>query len=924
MGIFRSCQPDHRLIFARHKAVRLMLAALCACVLPLAAQAEPAPELGNPALFYGTELALDELRAFDTVVLDPQRLSRAQLPTTPHTRWFARLSLRDLGESRMDADRLVDQQLKPLLAQGYQGILLDDQAQAGKEQSAASQRLSTLISAVSEAYPQLPVLLRNHPELARQHAPQLAGWVVDSLFHQQHGHTGFVPRVPASEHSALLQAVASVQQTGLPVIAVDYCPAGDRDCRRELAQRLLDTGVLPYVTNPATDSIGHGRIEVMPRRILLAQTIEPGQPLDKTFGVLHLALPINYLGYDIEYLDINGPLPTNIGNDRYAGIVVVGNGIVNDPLAWQEWLLDRLSDGLRAAIFNDFGFDLNMQNGPALDLEYVAEQRVSFKRKPETLYQDPMMGFEVAISPDIRDALGIRTGSNSRSLLRLKSAGFVYDAAAITPWGGYVVDNNTVVYLSGVNQERWGVNPLEFLRQALRLPQMPVPDVTTENGRRLFFTHIDGDGFLSRGEFAGATERFASQILLDEVLSRYPLPMSMSIIEAELTELNSQARPQLEAIARRMFALPNIELASHTYTHPYFWSHLHPQTGEKLPAEQLGDWYTPGQDALIVPGYEFDIDREIAGSIDYINRELAPPGKQVRTIFWTGDAIPPVAGLQRAAAAGVLNINAGQTIITRANNSWTKIGPYGVAKGSSDGEYQVYAAMMNENVYTEDWTGPFYGFRRAVETFELTDKPHRFKPINIYYHTYSASKAASLKALHELFEYALNQDVLPIYPSEYIQRVLDWRHMVVAREGERWHVRGGEHLRQLRWPGQQVPDMGSAQGISGYLPGTDGTYIHMDGSAAAFAMTEQQTSDLPRISQAAGFVRNLHRQGRSLAFEFGGYYKPVVRLASAAQCQVRVNGQPAPAVLRANQLEFAVSGKADQQVRYHQIEVHCD
>ena len=40
---------------------------------------------------------------------------------------------------------------------------------------------------------------------------------------------------------------------------------------------------------------------------------------------------------------------------------------------------------------------------------------------------------------------------------------------------------------------RWVIDPFAFLTQALQLPPMPVPDTTTENGRRLLLAHVDGD-----------------------------------------------------------------------------------------------------------------------------------------------------------------------------------------------------------------------------------------------------------------------------------------------------------------------------------------------------------------------------------------------------------------------------------------------
>src|SRR5204862_449411 len=85
--------------------------------------------------------------------------------------------------------------------------------------------------------------------------------------------------------------------------------------------------------------------------------------------------------------------------------------------------------------------------------------------------------------------------------------------------------------------------------------------------------------------------------------------------------------------------------------------------------------------------------------------------------------------------------------------------------------------LENENVYTNLWTGPFYGYERAIETFELTERPYRLKPINIYYHAYSASKRASLSALDKVYQWALSQPVMNLYASEYVQKVLDFNRI---------------------------------------------------------------------------------------------------------------------------------------------------
>jgi hypothetical protein len=54
--------------------------------------------------------------------------------------------------------------------------------------------------------------------------------------------------------------------------------------------------------------------------------------------------------------------------------------------------------------------------------------------------------------------------------------------------------------------------------------------------------------------------------------------------------------------------------------------------------------------------------------------------------------------------AGLLNMNSGNTWISKAEPTLTLVGPIGMMKGEW---FQPYAPMQNENVYTNNWTGPF-------------------------------------------------------------------------------------------------------------------------------------------------------------------------------------------------------------------------
>src|SRR5689334_6390656 len=102
------------------------------------------------------------------------------------------------------------------------------------------------------------------------------------------------------------------------------------------------------------------------------------------------------------------------------------------------------------------------------------------------------------------------------------------DAAILAPWGGYVLAPYDLRSLPSEIGERWVVQPIEFFRRALALPAMPVPDVTTENGRRLMMVHVDGDGFVNRAE--RYLTPFSGEVLLDDVLRKYRIPTTVSVI----------------------------------------------------------------------------------------------------------------------------------------------------------------------------------------------------------------------------------------------------------------------------------------------------------------------------------------------------------------------------------------------------------
>jgi len=856
------------------------------------------------AFFYGASPPLDELAAFDAVVLEPSHLAGA--PSGKGTLWFAYVSVGEVEKSRpYFADLpagwqigrnpafgsvVIDQAqpdwpaffaervVAPLWARGWRGFFLDtlDSYQLAAATPEARERqeagLVAVVRALRARFPGVKLFFnRGFEILPRVHA-EAWGVAAESLY-RAYDHGGKSYReVSAADRAWLSGQLARVRDDyKLPAVAIDYVAPAEREQARADARRITADGFVPWVANPGLDQLGVGAVEVMPRRVLLLY--EKRDAADQLiYKDAHRvgALPLEWLGYIPEYLNIaSDPLPEGPLAGRYAGIVA---WLTDETAAGERlypWLRRQMQEGVRVAFFSSFGFRLDGARAEALGLALGQVQRPPASLKVRQ--RDPALGFETPVEADRRSFLPL-TVKDGNSLLQLVDGdGNRMDPVALTAWGGYALFPYHVITLPGAGSKRWVVDPFAFLARALALPAMPVPDVTTESGRRLLMVHIDGDGFPSRAERPGGP--VAAQVLLDEILRRYRIPQTVSVIEGEIAALglHPAESPALEAIARRIFALPNVEIASHTLSHPFRWQAL------ERSVESGGEG---AEYSLKLPGYSYDVRAEIGGSIDYINRRLAPPGKPVRILLWSGDCNPDDLPLAETARAGVLNMNGGDTTITRADPTLTRVAPMGIPRGPY---YQVYAPNQNENVYTGLWHGPYYGYERVIETFELTELPRRLKPVNIYYHMYSTTKTASLAALHKVYRWALAQRLYPVRASEYIQRVLDFRAAVVARTANGWRVRGLGSIRTVRAPAALGTPVGD---VAGSIEHAGSIYALLTGPSAELSYGAGSAPG-PRLRDANARVLSFERRGTGARLSLAGHVPIEFSLSGNERCEVR-------------------------------------
>ncbi|TVO51408.1 bifunctional glycoside hydrolase 114/ polysaccharide deacetylase family protein [Denitromonas halophila] len=898
------------------------LIALFPCLLGLG-ELQAAPF--SIAFHYGSTLPADGLRAHDIVVVEPDH-GHQPGALGPDTDLFAYVSVgevhpqraylaevpaalkrkinTDWGSVVIDvsqpvwAEFMAERIVGPLWQRGYRGFFLDTldayRLLDDVDPAAAQRGLEALIQTLAKRYPGIRLIFNRGFELLPAVHSQVFAVAAESVHRGWSAGQSRYVAVPEADRRWLLARFDEVRQRyGLPVIGIDYLPASALDEARTLARRMLAEEIIPWIAEPSLTTLGTGANEALPRRVLVVYDANEASAINYTNAHRYIEMPLNYLGYVADYVTPDDALPERLDPRIHAGIVTWMTGGIKRGERLHHWLQTQIDAGTKVAIFDDFGFELGHSAAARLGLRLALPPTA-----PLTLSQsDPLIGFEMPPRPRAGTLLPITAPGGIPLATLTDTNGQTYHPAAIMPWGGYLLDAFAVVELPGVEgQSRWGADPFAFLQRALRLPARPVPDPTTASGRRLLMVHIDGDGFPSLGEFPGSP--LAAQVLLDDVLKRYRIPHAMSVIEAEVSPqgLYPALATRLEGIARQMFALAHVEIASHTYSHPFKWRKVFDARDD----DRAADYH------LDIPGYTPSPEREILGSIDYIRSRLAPAGKPVRLLLWSGNAAPDADTLKLITDHNLLDMNGGNTTMSRRRPTVAAVSPIGVHQGPY---FQPYAPVMNENVYTSDWTGPFYGFRDVIDTFKMTGEPRRLKPINIYYHTYSASKVAALKALHTVYDWALAQPTQPVFPSDYIAMAHNFNTLSLARaldDPDTLHIRNADALHNLRLPPDFAAiDLANSPGLAGTTSGPDGRFATLASSRASLR-TGATAADIPSFVSANGRLTHWQGHPKGIDFALKAHTPLSFTLSHPSDCRLQTGRGPVVA-----------SGRSGLKHHYH-------
>lgn len=628
--------------------------------------------------------------------------------------------------------------------------------------------------------------------------------------------------------------------------------------------------------------------------------------------------PLSYIGLDvIQYDWAARGAPDEALSQSVRGAVIWFDGdTLDDPDAFLDWASTFMADGHYIVLMGPLTFLLDEGRQPAtaekvetfferLGVEFENRSLDDFHALEVTVHDPDFAPFERGFSamPPSAPVLQV-SGTVGRPIVTLTDeTGAASDVVAIVSGGGLAFGPYGHVSFPSARMEYWMVDPIRFFSAALRMQDVPAPDTTTLFGNRVYFSHVDGDGWTARSSVPNheGVLSISAEVMRRELIAPFPdLPLSVAPISAEL-DLTLVGSEESRAAARAIFELSNVEAATHTHTHPVDWDFYRSgQYDEEVEAKLFGrpsqtrspfqTWLsyvsiraTSSASAAVDdyknPNFEsprtyydgpFEIKQEIEASRALIE-ELLPVGKSVKLVQWPGDARPDANFLRVAREAGLETINGGDARFDAAFPSLSFIPPTTRKVG---GEVQVLAVQASDLFYSQVWPDRYMGFRDVIETIARTGAPRRLRPVNIHYHVQSAGQQGPLADIKRVLEYVRTLDIMPVSTSRYTAMAKNAGAVELFRIQNGWRVKSRGAIGTLRFNEASFDaiDFAASTGVIGASHEQGQVYVTLDpaveDAVLIFSDEANATGASPYLETSRWPISNVKLEKDRASFHF--------------------------------------------------------
>ena len=592
-----------------------------------------------------------------------------------------------------------------------------------------------------------------------------------------------------------------------------------------------------------------------------------------------IELPLNHLGYSLRYLDISREVLPDKIDSEIAGAVSWFDTPLSEPALFARW-----AEAARSDCPGDFSFVVLGETGllpdrkpdaseerylHRLGLGWTAKSLLLGDFTGVTLRDPKLLGYESDFVFQPGRYASLRALTPSEAELSVVPAGNIaaggIDLVVLHHPNAYVHQSATLDADMRAAGNFWIMDPFAILGQALsRNRQIPIADVTTLNGRRIYFETVGPEGWLAPAPARTFDEepRLGAENLLARLITPFPdLPVTVSVVAGDLDQaIGGKPALQGKRSAAQIFALAQTAVATSGRSLVRRWAEISKPiqgasvadtAGEAAPLDQsnrlfailgrnlreaFADPQAPAEPQLSDQSRQYGQDPFLLGAETTeaiaVVRAMTP-NKPVPPLFlWSGDGKPDQDARAAVAKAGSPALGGGVTALG-ASGSVSALSPFSLADGPQMQVYHAQPGDLGNSGYPSKDEDALQGLALLVAR---TDGPLRLKPMQLAYSAGSANQFVARSVIERLKRMAVSAKTIPIFAQRYVEIVEGFASVRFKPEGvQTWRIMDRGGLQTIRFDDARALslNMAESKGTLGARRINGSLYIALDPGVVA-------------------------------------------------------------------------------------------
>jgi hypothetical protein len=417
---------------------------------------------------------------------------------------------------------------------------------------------------------------------------------------------------------------------------------------------------------------------------------------------------------------------------------------------------------------------------------------------------------------------------------------------ATSPGGGYAASGFEMIHEPRLNRVRWLIDPFLFFRRAFRDDDWPKPDITTRSGRRIAFSHVEGDG-MTAIDSEGSNVKPLPHLLSERIITAYPdIPTSVALRASDF-DPTSRAVPLRESL-RQISASANVELV-------FLADGCGGRPGFFLAGGR------PKEDCRGLSAADID------SSVNTVSETTG--SANIRLFRWA--AAPSDHMMTMIQSRGLLSIAERESRFDSDYPSIAYVAPIARPAGVWREAY-----VGGDDLSKSEASTTVEILHKMSVTAARTESPRRLSALGLRYKARWLSEPDALKSIEGRLDDIRNAQLIPIATADYVIMANDFENVRVLRtDRDTWQVenRGAVNTVRFDEPDELKVDLVRSKGVLGETLHGGSRYVALDAgqSPAVVALGPDTRRKTIGLRESRWTVSHLERKACGWRFSASGF-----------------------------------------------------